>query len=130
MTSHTIRLNELARGSSVFSRAVLVALATSVLAFTATQARAEEPADVSATPSLSVTYVDLNLATEEGTLALYKRIVSAARQVCPADTGPNLRLVSQARRCVDDAVARAVNDIQSPKLAELQAARTRRVDRG
>jgi UrcA family protein len=79
---------------------------------------------------VSVSYSDLNLATEQGNLALYKRIVSAARQVCPTNTGPNARLAAEAQQCVDQAVARAVKDVQSAKLAELQATRVRRADRG
>jgi UrcA family protein len=122
MTSHTIT----SKGS--FARAALTVLASGLVAVTATVANAAQlEADA---PTISVSYADLNLATEQGTLALYRRIVSAAHQVCYTNTGPNARLAAQAQHCVDEAVARAVHDIQSPKLAELQAARARRVERG
>jgi UrcA family protein len=103
-------------------------LASGLVGLAASVATAATPLDGS--PTVSVSYSDLNLATEEGTLALYQRIVSAARQVCPVNSGPNARLAAQARQCVDEAVARAVKDVQSPKLAELQATRARKTARG
>jgi UrcA family protein len=121
MTSQTARFNG-------FTRATLTVLAFGLVGFGASVATAANAAGDS--PAVSVHYSDLNLATEQGTLALYQRIVSAARQVCPANTGPNARLAAQARRCVDEAVARAVQEVQSAKLAELQAARGRRAERG
>lgn len=129
MTSHTHRSNEPARATRIVGRAALAVVASSLLALSSSPASAGTPSEASDAPSVSVSYGDLNLATEEGTLALYKRIVSAARQVCPADAGPNVRLLAIARRCVDEAVARAVSDIRSPRLAELQAARARPANR-
>ena len=121
MTSHTI-------ASRGFARAALTVLASGFVAVTASVANAA-PVAVDA-PTISISYADLNLATEQGTVALYRRIVNAAHQVCDTSSGPSARLAAQAQRCVDEAVARAVNEVQSPKLAELQAAHTRRVSRG
>jgi len=111
-----------------FTRATLTVLASGLVGLGASVATAATSTDDA--PAISVSYSDLNLATEEGTLALYKRIVSAARQVCPVNTAPSARLAAQAQHCVDDAVARAVKDVQSAKLAQLQATRTRRAARG
>lgn len=121
MTSQTARFNG-------FTRATLTVLASGLVGLGASVATAATAADEA--PAVHVNYSDLNLATEQGNLALYKRIVSAARQVCPINTGPNARLAAQAQHCVDEAVARAVRDVQSPTLAELQATRTRKAARG
>jgi UrcA family protein len=121
MTSQAARFNG-------FTRATLTVLATGLVGLGTSVATAATSPD--GAPAVSVSYSDLNLATEEGTLALYKRIVSAARQVCPSATSPSAQQAAQARHCVDDAVARAVRDVQSTKLAELQATRTRRAERG
>lgn len=121
MISQTARFNG-------FTRATLTVLASGLVGLGASVAGAATATDEG--PAVSVNYSDLNLATEQGTVALYKRIVSAARQVCPANTGPNARLAAEARHCVDQAVARAVRDVQSAKLAELQATRTRKAERG
>jgi UrcA family protein len=121
MTSHTFT-------SKSFTRAALMMLASGFVAVTATAANAAQ--SEAQAPAVSISYADLNLATEQGTVALYRRIVSAAHRVCDTNTGPNARLAARAQHCVNEAVARAVHDVQSPKLAELQAARSRRVDRG
>jgi UrcA family protein len=118
MTSHMIT-------SKGFARTVLTVLASGFVAIAANAA----PADVD-TPAVAVHYADLNLATEQGTVALYRRIVNAAHGVCDANTPRSVRLATQVQRCIDQAVARAVNDVRSPKLAELQAAHVRRADRG
>ena len=121
MTSHTVRFNG-------FTRAAFTVLVTGLVAAASSVAAAATSTDEA--PAISVGYSDLNLSTEQGNVALYQRIVSAARQVCPTNTGPNARLAAQVQRCVDEAVARAVKDMQSPQLAELQAARGRRAERG
>lgn len=131
MTSQAQRFDKAVRSSSSLSRVILTALTAGLIgALATTAANASDAARVSDAPAVSVKYSDLNLATDQGNVALYKRIVSAARQVCPIDTGPNARLIAQSRKCVDDAVARAVSDIESPQLAALQAARSHRIDRG
>jgi UrcA family protein len=119
MTAQTARFHG-------FTRATLIVLASGLAGLGVSVATA----GTDDAPAVSVSYSDLNLATEQGTLTLYKRIVSAARQVCPVNTGPNARLAAQTQRCVDEAVARAVRDVQSPKLAELQATRARKAQRG
>lgn len=121
MTSQIVRFNG-------FTRATLTVLASGLVGLGASVATAAAATDVA--PAVSVSYADLNLATEEGNVALYRRIVSAARRVCPIETVPSAQRVAQAQHCIDDAVDRAVKQVQSTKLAELQATRTRRAARG
>lgn len=77
------------------------------------------------TPELTVHYSDLNLSTEKGSLALYGRIVAAAYKVCVADDIRDLRAVAAARVCREQAVAKAVRDVNSPMLASVYAERLR-----
>jgi UrcA family protein len=81
---------------------------------------------VDAAPSVVVRYGDLNLSTEAGNLALYRRIVAAARQVCP-DSGPrDLQASAISRACRDAAIARAVTAVPSSRLAEIHALHNKR----
>lgn len=118
MTSHTASSVAISR----IAIAAFVAIAVGVPASFAQVSRKEGEI-----PTVKVNYADLNLSTEEGSRALYGRLVIAARQVCPepADTLLAIRLNLQAERCVSDAVQRAVKEIRNPKFAEVAASRLR-----
>src|SRR2546423_3449565 len=72
--------------------------------------------------SVRVNYHDLNLATEQGTHALYARIVSAAHKVCAASDIRILADVAAARVCEAQAIAHAVRDVNDPRLAAVYSA--------
>ena len=74
-------------------------------------------------PALTVRYADLNLSTEQGSLVLYGRIVAAAQQVCVVDDIRDLRMFNAAKLCRQQAIAKAVRDVNSPMLASVYAAR-------
>ncbi len=76
-------------------------------------------------PALKVRYSDLNLSTEQGSLALYGRIVAAAQQVCTVDDIRDLQAVAAAKACRQQAIAQAVRDVNSPMLASVYAGRLR-----
>lgn len=97
------------------------ALGAMLIVGAATMAFAAAPADYA--PSVRVSYSDLNLATEQGTLALYARIVSAANKVCEIRDIRNLTEVSAANACRAQAIAHAVHDVGNPRLAALYTAR-------
>jgi UrcA family protein len=70
------------------------------------------------TVSQTVKYGDLDLSTPEGATALYRRIASAARNVCSArnmDTW-NFAWRSQSTACVQKAIADAVTKVNQPAL--------------
>jgi len=71
-------------------------------------------------PTVVVHYSDLTLGTDSGVNQLYRRIVFAAKQVCPDES--DLRLQSRVQACRDQAVARAIEQIHNPRLAALYAA--------
>ena len=83
-------------------------------------AYAAAPTDPS--PSVQVSYHDLNLATEHGTQTLYGRIVSAAHKVCAARDIRILAAVAAARACEAQAIAQAVRDVNNPRLAAVYSA--------
>lgn len=115
------------------SRAIAVACAATLFALgsaAVTAGSAREPhtsAAMSDIPSLTVSYSDLNLATEQGNLVLLRRIEKAAVKLCPATSASGPWVPSSIQDCRDDAVARAVSDTKSALLAELHAARGHRV---
>ena len=85
-------------------------------------ALAAEPA---AEPRLQVVrYADLDLSSQAGAASLYARIAAAAREVCPVMVERQLASIGRARRCTEDAVARAVEDVNVAAVTSLHFART------
>jgi len=91
----------------------------------ALSAGAANAATLDEVPSLAVKYDAQSLATESGARTLYRHLVAASRQVCPMDTGRNLRLSAFIRSCQEESVARAINQINDPKLAAVYASSMR-----
>ena len=117
MTSRALHIGARVRTATAFA---LIAACVAVSA--AGSARAASVADA---PALKVRYGDLNLATEQGSLALYARIQAAAQQVCAPDDIRDLRSVAAARSCRQQAIAQAVQAVHSPVLASVYAAELR-----
>jgi UrcA family protein len=88
---------------------------------------APQPSDA---PRLTVDYKDLDLSSEKDALTLYRRIETAARQVCPQPTKYSMRVTELSRKCVAAAISRAVNEVNSPQLAKLNAVRNKKVSEG
>jgi UrcA family protein len=76
-------------------------------------------------PSIVVKYSDLTLATDSGVNQLYRRIMSAARQVCPDSSIRDFAMLRQVEACRNQAVARAVRQIDNSRLAALHASHTK-----
>jgi UrcA family protein len=114
--------------STFAARAAAAVLAFGLtIAFTPV-ARADAAADV---PKLEVSYTDLDIATEQGARALYRRLATAARQVCPRGEGSLIpKLDDISRACIRDAISRAVHEVNSPQLAEVEATLGRRAKTG
>jgi UrcA family protein len=109
---------------SVFTRPTRIrtsVLAACVLGIGSNMANAAPVLDV---PSVTVKYSDLNLATDEGAHQLYKRISTAARVVCPDADLRDLSAFASSKTCQSEAIARAVRDVRSPRLAAVYDART------
>jgi len=68
-------------------------------------------------PTRVVEFGDLDLNRDVGVAALYARIKSAAREVCEPLDAWSLRLLRQRFDCREDALGRAVADVNSPALS-------------
>ena len=65
--------------------------------------------------------LSVGMASAAGARALYQRLERVAQHVCPEASGRNLQTLDAARRCEKQALARAVHQINSPRLAEVYA---------
>jgi UrcA family protein len=74
-----------------------------------------------AVPSIVVRYSRDSLAHQDGVRDLYRRIVIAARQVCPADESRELAANARVAACRQQAVSRAIQQIHNSQLAALHA---------
>lgn len=75
-----------------------------------------------------VSFKDLNLNSVEGAETLYKRIRSAAYEVCANPDRYDLSEL-KLRPCIDDAISRAIAHVDSPVLTSLYQAKTGKVDK-
>jgi UrcA family protein len=67
-------------------------------------------------PTRVVAFGDLDLNQQAGVATLYSRIRSAARQVCEPMDEISIKLLRARHDCRQDAVARAIADVNSPAL--------------
>lgn len=95
--------------------AAMGALAMAAALASPTIASAAQPS--AAVPQTTIYYSFRDLATDRSTRALYERIVSAARTVCPAYDSRDLGAYADSRECQRQAVARAVRQIGNGRLA-------------
>ncbi|HUK03397.1 MAG TPA: UrcA family protein [Steroidobacteraceae bacterium] len=79
---------------------------------------ATPPADAH---SFAVHYSDLDVASPQGAMQLYRRIAFAATQVCPDNGVRDLTEVAKMRACRSQAIAHAVQEVRSPQLAAVSA---------
>jgi UrcA family protein len=70
---------------------------------------------------MNVYYTAHDLATEQGTRALYRRIVSAAEEVCPGSDSLYPDVVAKSKECQRAAIARAIGEVGSARLAAIDA---------
>ena len=70
-------------------------------------------------PSVVVRFSSDELATDAGVRTVYHRLVSAANKVCPQNDY-SIWLRERVQACRTQAIARAVAQINNPRLAALQ----------
>jgi UrcA family protein len=71
-----------------------------------------------------VNFADLDLSRDTGITVLYARLRSAARMVCAPANERALESITPTRRCVEQAVKRAVADVNAPALTNYYLAKT------
>jgi UrcA family protein len=114
----------IASTARITRKVVAALLATTAAAVPASYAQSLMTVDQ--TPSVTVKYSDLNLATDQGSRALYSRLVNAAERVCPV-RGTPMELSQNRRReaCITTAVQNAAKEVKNPKFAEVAASKLR-----
>lgn len=75
-----------------------------------------------AVPKLAIRYAPQELSTDEGARTVYQRLVSAAEEVCPGPVTGSHIVSGSAQRCREQAVASAVRQINSARLAQVYSA--------
>jgi len=83
----------------------------------AAAAGAASPPD--AVPSISIKYDPRTLSTDEGAKLVYRHLVKAAEEVCPGVTTGTLLPSAAVLQCRQEAVTRAIRQINDPRLAAL-----------
>ncbi|HEY6124486.1 MAG TPA: UrcA family protein [Steroidobacteraceae bacterium] len=78
-------------------------------------------------PRISVSYQDTEFATQKGTANVYRKLKMAARKVCGLAPGGALTLDQRhnAEKCVDGALADAVQRINRAMLTSVHEASSR-----
>ena len=70
-------------------------------------------------PSIAVQYGDLDLTSDAGIKTLYRRLQVAAKQVCSAFAGLDIKDVIQRRACYKEALSDAVTKVDLERLTVL-----------
>jgi UrcA family protein len=86
---------------------------------------AASAANIDDRPSRVVAYGDLDLSRDSGVATLYARINSAARRVCEPMDDLLEKLSRDRLDCREDAIARAVSEVNSPALTSYHQAKAR-----
>ncbi len=69
--------------------------------------------------SVTVKYDPQALSTEDGARVLYRKLVRAAAEVCPADFANPHFISRSVKECREQSVARAVFQINNPSLVSV-----------
>jgi UrcA family protein len=77
-------------------------------------------------PSVTVKYADLDVHSDQGASMLYARLRSASRQVCANFEGRTLRQRTALKNCFQQALAKAVTNLNVERLTALHQ---RKLDR-
>jgi UrcA family protein len=105
-----------------FVKLALLAAGSLIGAFSFGAVNAATPQDP---PSVVVKYSDQDLNTASGLNEVYRRIVRAANHVCPEMVVQDLSRQMKIAECRNQAVARAIRQIDNAQLAALYASRSK-----
>lgn len=112
---------------SRFAPKILAACALAALFASPLSALAMTTATLDVPPARVVGYSDLDLSRDSGVATLYSRINSAAREVCEPLDAVLSRLLRERFDCRQEAIAKAVADVNSPALTSYYLAKTRSI---
>ena len=107
--------------SALHPRLITILAAAVTVTLMAPSAHASATDD---TRTITVRYEDLNIATDAGAKALYRRISAAARAVCSTAASVSPRLDSfERQQCIERSMRDAVAAVGSPVLTAWVARR-------
>jgi UrcA family protein len=110
-----------------FAAALTAGIALSSLA-TPSNARSYDPLSVigADSPQIMVRFADLDVSHPRGAAILYRRISSAAKEVCSPIESRGYYSIDRREACIDEAITNAVNTVNQPALfAEMGVDRAR-----
>lgn len=107
--------SHVASRSRALSALAALGVITTATLLAPTPASAGQPA--SDVPQAAINYSYSDLTSDQATRALYQRIRLAAQAVCPGYDPRDLIAFNESRECVQKAVASAVHQIGSDRLA-------------
>jgi UrcA family protein len=126
MYSNHSRVSSITKDTRTNARWIVwVMLASAPIAMVANGAQAGESAGTLLHKTVS--FRDLNVSNPEGAAVLYKRIKSAASEVC--GNWDSLSQRPAVTTCIDEAVSRAVAQVNTPMLTSLHQAKTGKADK-
>ena len=76
----------------------------------------------------TVNFADLDLTNSKAIATLYRRIQTAADQVCESAEFTRLQTFQHVRKCTKKAIDEAVKDVNSSGLTSLHASATNQMD--
>ena len=76
----------------------------------------------------TVNFADLDLANSKAIATLYRRIKTAADQVCESTEYTRLQTVQYVHKCTKKAIEQAVRDVNSSGLTTFHASATNQMD--
>jgi UrcA family protein len=110
--------------STFAKRCALIGIATLAAGLAVNQASAASSDDEP--KSVVVRYSDLDLSQPQGARTLYTRIQLASRVACGDVGAKDLAHIGQFHKCVDQAVTKAVEAVNSQRVNEIHEARLQR----
>ena len=117
-------ITKIVRTNALRTAWIMFTFAPMVMMYNA--ARADESVDTF--PHKVVSFKDLNLDTPEGAAVLYRRITSAANEVCGNPDRFDLSRF-KFQICIKDAVSRAITQVNRPMLTSLYSEKTGKADK-
>jgi UrcA family protein len=113
--------------STLAKRCALICVASIAAGLAVNQASAAQSND--AVKSVVVRFSDLDLAQPQDARKLYSRIQRAARSACDDAESPDLARFARFHNCVNQAVTRAVSEINVQQVTEIHEAQVSRQSR-
>lgn len=115
-------ITKIVRTNALRTAWIMFTFAPMVMLYNA--ARADE-----AVATQRVSFKDLNLNSPEGAAVLYRRIKTAANDVCGHSDNVDLSQLHAVQICIGAAVSRAVAEVNSPMLTSLYNQKTGNADK-